>query len=139
MLRKGQESLLTNYDDLYKIEVGVKRETAYFDKFNHDQKIKKRISFDDKNMSKMFAANRFETMIILDKASIEKALEEIGFSNYAYADYKYVQKMGNYYGMSKKSPHAHIYLKLNKVLLEMAKSGRVAEIYKRHNVAPPIQ
>ncbi|MCP3944578.1 MAG: hypothetical protein GY710_24295 [Desulfobacteraceae bacterium] len=40
--------------------------------------------------------------------------------------------------MSKKSPHVQIYMKLNKALLEMVKAGRVAEIYKKYNVLPPV-
>ena len=139
LVRKGQENLLNSYEDLCKVQVGVKRGAAYFDKFNHDQKINKYLSYDDKNMSKMFAANRLDTMIILDKAAIETAFEKIGFTNYSYANYKYVQRIGNYYGLSKKSPHAQVYQKLNEVLLEMTKSGRVAEIYKKHNVVPPVQ
>ncbi len=98
--------MLNSYDDLYKLKVGVKRGTAYFDKFNHDKKIKKAISLDDKNMAKMFAANRFDTMIILDKNSIETALKKISCTDYSYANYKYIQRIGIYYGMSKKSIHA---------------------------------
>ena len=138
LVRKGQEGLLQNYEDLYSVRVGLKRDTAYFDKFNHDKKINRKISFDDKNMANMFKIERFDTMIILDKTSIEKALAEIGFIDYSYANYKYVQKIGIYYGFSKKSSHAHVYPKLNEVLLEMAKSGRVAEIYKQHKIAALI-
>lgn len=139
LVRKGQEELLKIYEDLYTVKVGIKRDTAYFDKFNHDKKINKKISFDDKNMAFMFKIDRFDTMIILDKISIEKALGEIDFIDYSYSNYKYIQKIGNYYGFSKKSPHYKVYLKLNKVLLEMAKSGRVAEIYKQHNIISPVQ
>lgn len=138
LVKKGQEGLLEIYEDLYSVKVGLKRDTAYFDKFDHDPKINKKMSFDDKNMATMFKVGRFDTMIVLDKISIEKALTEIDFIDYSYSNYKYIQKIGIYYGFSKKSSHSKVYSKLNKVLIEMAKTGRIVEIYKQHNIAPFI-
>ncbi len=138
LVRKGKEGLINTYDDLRKISVGTKRDTAYFKRFNDDKSIKKILSLDDENMARMFAANRFHTIIILDIIAIETALENIGFNNFSYANYKYVQRIGNYYGMSKKSPLIELYPKLNQALLDLAQSGRVKEIYKNHGVAPLI-
>ena len=76
-------------------------------------------------------------MIILDVPPIEKALREIGFSDYAYANYKYVQKIGNYYGMSKKSAQIRAFDDLNAALRAMLKSGRVGEIYAKYGATPP--
>ncbi len=139
LVRKGQESLINSYADLKEIIVGTKRDTAYFKQFNEDKDINKTLSLDDTNMAKMFAANRFDAMIILDVSAIEKALEYINYSDYSYANYRYVQKIGNYYGMSKKSPRIGLYDKLNAALLELARSGRVTEIYENQEVAPPVQ
>ena len=50
----------------------------------------------------------------------------------AYAQFRYDQTIGNYFGMSPKSPHAALFPKLNKTLLEMAASGRVSQIYSKH-------
>ncbi len=138
LVRKGREGLLKLYDDLHKIRVGTKRDTAYFKQFNEDKDINKILSLDDKNMAKMFAANRFDTMIILDVSAIEEALKDINFSDYSYANYRYVQKIGNYYGMSKKSPRIGLYEKLNAALLGLARSGRVKEIYENYRVVPPV-
>ena len=137
LVRKGQESLINTYDDLRKINVGTKRDTAYFKQFNEDKSITKILSLDDKNMARMFAADRFDTMIILDIRAIETVLKNIGFNNYSYANYRYVQKIGNYYGMSKESPRIELYPKLNQALLGLVQSGRVKEIYKHHGIAPP--
>lgn len=137
LVRKGQEASIKSYDDLKKRKVGTKRDTAYFKRFNEDKTIDKVLSLDDENMAKMFAANRFDTMVILDVPAIEKALRDIGFSDYAYANYKHIQKIGNHYGMSKKSRHITIYPDLNAALLEMVESGRVREIYVKYGVLPP--
>jgi polar amino acid transport system substrate-binding protein len=71
--------------------------------------------------------------------SIEKALKDINFTDYSYANYKYVQKIGNYYGMSKKSPKIGQYKILNAALLELAQSGRVKKIYENYRITPPVQ
>jgi len=34
-------------------------------------------------------------MIVLDPEAIEKALKDINFTDYSYANYRYVQKIGN--------------------------------------------
>lgn len=137
LVRKGEGASIKGYDDLTKRTVGTKRDTAYFKRFNEDETINKVLSLDDNNMAKMFAANRFDTMIILDVPAIEKALRDISYQDYAYADYRYVQKIGNYYGMSKKSQHIGIYPDLNAALLEMVEAGRVQKIYVKYGVLPP--
>lgn len=137
LVRKGEEASIQNYQDLQKHTIGTKRDTAYFKQFNEDKTIEKILSLDDENMARMFAANRFDTMIVLDIPAIEKALRDIGFRDYAYADYKYVQKIGNYYGMSKKSDHIDIYADLNAALLAMVEEGRVEQIYVKFGVLPP--
>ena len=78
-------------------------------------------------------------MIILDVKAIEKALKDINFTDYSYANYRYVQKIGNYYGMSKKSPQIGQYENINAALLELAQSGRVKEIYENDRITPPVQ
>jgi polar amino acid transport system substrate-binding protein len=137
LVRKGQEASIKNYDDLRRVKVGIKRDAAYFQRFNEDKTIDKVVSLDDANMAKMFAASRFDTMIVLDVPAIEKALHVIGFTDYAYAEYKYVQHIGNYYGMSKMSPRIGVYPDLNAALEEMRESGRVREIYVKYGAVPP--
>ncbi len=78
-------------------------------------------------------------MPVLDPVALENAMAKYNITNYAYANYKYVQKIGNYYGMSEKSSKAGIYHQLNENLLNMAKSGKVTEIYLRYGIKPPAQ
>ncbi|MCX4026179.1 transporter substrate-binding domain-containing protein [Endozoicomonas sp. SM1973] len=138
LVKKGQEDLINSYEDLYRHRIGVKRKTAYFPKFDNDKRIQKMLSLDDKNMAEMISKNRFPVMIVLDTSSIESALKKIGFTNYSYANYKHQQRIGNYYGMSKKSPNAPVYEKLNEAILNMVKTGRVDEYYKKYNIIPPL-
>ena len=130
---------LLHYEDLKDLKIAVKRKAAYFKRFDEDTTLNKQEQRDDDNMVKMFEKGRFDTMAVLDPASLEKAMEKYNNSHYAYANYKHIQRNGNYYGMSKTSLNAGIYHQLNESLLNMAKSGKVTEIYIRYGVEPPLQ
>jgi len=124
LTRKDVKKDIKSYEDLYGKKIGVKKGTAYFDQFDHDNDLNKIDSIDDKNMALMFINRRFDTMIILDKKSIEEELEKNNFTDYVYAEYVWRNIIGNFYGMSKKSKHKQIYNDLNNVLYEMKISGK---------------
>jgi len=136
IVKKGRASIIKKYEDLYKISVGVKKGTAYFERFDKDSKILKRMSVDDKNMSMMFAANRFDSMIILDIPAFEKALKTIGFNDYTYADYKHIQVISNQYGMSKKSSKIKFFDKLNHSFNSLVKKDTIKQCYKKYSLSP---
>lgn len=138
LVAKGQADRIRRYEDLQGLRIGVKRATSYFARFNDDNSLNKLESLDDRNMSRMFASGRFDTMVILDRTAIEAALRDIGVTEYDYAHYRYRQTLGNYYGMSRKSPLFHLYPQLNQALLDMVQTGEVDAIYKKYGLAPPL-
>lgn len=137
LVRKGEEESIKTYEDLQGLRIEIKRKTAYFERFDQDTSLNKRENLDDENMAKMFKYGRFDTMPVLDKVSLESALRKINMTDYSYAKYKHINRIGNYYGMSKFSTNASVYDILNESLLQLKQSGRVAEIYQEHNVTPP--
>ncbi|MBF0602391.1 MAG: ABC transporter substrate-binding protein [Nitrospirae bacterium] len=137
LVRKGQEGRIRVYEDLRSLVVGVKLKTAYFDPFDGDETIRKETSSDDSSLARMFIGGRFETIALLDRPAMEGVLAGLNFKDYTVADYHFNQKIGNFYGMSKKSPHAASFPALNATLAEMSASGRVTELYKIHHVEPP--
>jgi polar amino acid transport system substrate-binding protein len=137
LVKKGNEHLLNSYQDLNKLKVGAKRRSHYFDKFSKDTKINKIYGKDDNNLVRMFTANRFETMIVIDKDAIELELKKQGVNDYSYANYKYAQEVGNYFAISKKSKHIHLAPKLQIALKSMLQEGRIRAIYKQYNATPP--
>jgi len=139
IVKKGKESLIEKYEDLYKITVGVKKGTAYFKRFDSDSRINKKMSVDDKNMSMMFAANRFDAMIILDMPAFEKALKDIEFDNYVLANYKYVQVISNQYAMSKKSPKIELFDKINQAFKNLVNNDKVSQCYQKYNLKPLLK
>ncbi len=138
LVRQGRENSIRRYEDLHDVTVGVKRKTAYFPRFDKDSAVKKRVTQgDDYVLARMFMGGRFDTVAVLDRAAIESALAGYGFRDYAYADYRHEQRIGNYYGMSKRSPHAGLAPALNKALADMVASGRVAGIFTQHGLPAP--
>jgi len=139
LVKKGEENLINSYSDLKRLKIGVRKKTAYFSKFNLDFTLDKIETVDDSNMVKMFDRFRFDTMAVLDVDSIEFALKKNKITNYTYANYKFKQKIGNYYAMSKNSINSTLYKDLSETLAMMAKSGEITSIYEFHGVKPPLQ
>lgn len=137
LVPKGKENSISNYEDLRRYRIGVKKGTHYFDRFQEDQTITKIDSIDDDNMSHMFIKGRFDAMVILDPHPIVEALHQRGFTQFAFAKYRFKNRLDIYYALSKKSKFAHLAPQINKVLLEMVKLGEVDEIFKRYNMIPP--
>jgi len=112
----------------------------YFETFNSDTSIRKVISgLDDKVMANQFIARRFDAMIVLDSEAIEKAMKDINFTRLLLRELSVCPKIGNYYGMSKKSLRIGEYKRLNTALLDLLKSGWVKQIYRKYNVPPPVE
>lgn len=137
LVKAGKESSLKTYDDLLKLKIGVKRKTAYFERFNKDTAIQRMEALDDENLAQMFDAGRFDAMIVLDKRAVELVLKKKAITGYGWADYKEPIHLGIFFGMSKLSRHAGAAEQLSAALRQMATSGRVAEIYRKAHLAPP--
>ena len=101
LVKKGEENLINSCKDLKKLKIGVRRKTAYFKRFNLDSSLDKIETVDDGHMVMMFNRFRFDTMAVLDIDSVEYALKKNNITNYTDANYKFKQKIGNYYAMSK--------------------------------------
>lgn len=135
LVKPGKEDSIQRFEDLRELEIGVKRGTVYFEQFDKSREIRKLESKDDDNMVKMFEKGRFDAMIILDRKAADVALEKHGVTEYAFAKYKYLKKIGNYYGIPKGHRAKE---KLQQALEEMVETGRVAKIYEKYGVAPPV-
>lgn len=135
LVKTGEEGLIRSYEDLSKFTIGIKRETAYFEQFDKDASLRKEVSGDDFNLARMFIGGRFDTVAILDRPAMESALAGLEFKNYAYAEYRFEQTIGNYFGMSKTSVNAALSPQIDAKLKEMVASGRIAEIYAQYGAA----
>lgn len=135
IVRKGQEKSISSFEDLKKFNIGTKLGTHYFDAFNNSTEINKIETADDKNLVSMFSAQRFDAFIVLDQKAAEAALAGNGVTEYAYAVYKHINRIGNFYGITPGHP-AHE--KLQHTIEKMVLSGRIKELYKKHGASPPV-
>lgn len=140
-VNKGKESILSSYDDLYKLKVGVKRGTVFYPKFDKDSNIKKVEGTEDASLAKMLIHGRFDVVISIDQKGMEQEFKKIGFSDYSLADYRHAKRIGLYYATSKKryeSGKKSIYDALDSELQKMVKSGEIDKIYQTNNAPPPL-
>ena len=135
LVKPGKEDSIRKFDDLKHLTVGVKRGTVYFEEFDASQEIVKIESHDDENLVRMFAHNRFDTMIILDRNAVESALKKYQISVYAYARYRQSLRIGIYYGILRGHPAKEA---LQHALEDLVTSGSVKAIYAQYGIEPPF-
>lgn len=139
-VRPGHEADLSRYEDLYRLAVGVKRGTAYFEPFDNDRKLNRVYASDDAQLAAMFRAGRLDTIAILDQQPMEAQFATLEFRDFVYAHYTHRQVLGNHFGASLKryrDGHQALYDRLAKELEQMRENGEVALIYRRHGVPAP--
>ncbi|HBZ94544.1 MULTISPECIES: substrate-binding periplasmic protein [unclassified Pseudomonas] len=138
--RPGEEGRLSRYEDLYRLSLGVKRGTAYFEPFDSDDLLNRVFASDDAQLVAMFRAGRLDTIAVLDVAPMEAQLQAMGFRDYSYAHYAHRQVLGNHFGASLKryqSDRRELYDRLGAELERMRAEGEIALIYRRYGVLPP--
>lgn len=135
LTRTGLEQQIKVYQDIKKLKIGVKRGTLYFPQFDTDKTLQRIGSHDDSNMVRMLIAGRFDTMIVNDKEAVLAVLTPAQQEMVAWAEYQATRALPRYYGMSKTSKHKQIAPALSKVIRDMVKQGRVAEIYQKFGLS----
>lgn len=140
-VKKGRESVLKNYDDLYKIDVGVKRGTVYFPQFDNDDHLRKIEGAEDPSLVKMLIGERFDAVISIDEKGMKEEFKKLGYDDYSLADYKFVKKIGLYYASSKvlyNSGKKKLYTALDDELQKMVSNGEVDMIYRDCGAPIPL-
>lgn len=135
-LAPNGKASVSKYEDLAGLTVGIKRGTAYFDRFDADKTLKKVESSDDGSLVNMLSAGRFDVIATVDKPALDATLKALNVTNVAYAPYQQAIDGENYYGMAKNSGLAKRAAELDGILKNMAASGRVAAIYGKYNLNP---
>jgi polar amino acid transport system substrate-binding protein len=140
VVRPGEETRLSRYEDLYDLSLGVKRGTVYFAPFDSDGLLNRAYASDDAQLAAMFRAGRLDTIAVLDRIPMEAQFEAMDFRDYSYAHYAHQQILGNHFGASMKryqSDRRELYDRLGAELERMREEGEVALIYRRYGVLPP--
>ncbi|OZG71396.1 amino acid ABC transporter substrate-binding protein [Hahella sp. CCB-MM4] len=127
-VRKGERQRIRSYQDLYQIDVGIVSGSAYFQTFDHDQKIHKVNVSTEKQLVDMLGRDRLAAIIGTDC----QADYEIAQSPYNDVVEKAEFRPGNsvdlYFAISKKSPYrAHAEM-FSKALRRLLNNGAIDEI-----------
>lgn len=142
VVHPGEEARLSHYPDLYKLSLGVKRGTSYFEPFDSDGLLSRVYASDDAQLAAMFRAGRLDTIAVLDVVPMEAQFQTMNFRDYSYAHYAHQQVLGNHFGASLKryqSDRHGLYDRLGAELEHMRAAGEIALIYRRYGVLPPDQ
>lgn len=135
-VRQGDEHRIKSYADLASLTIGVKRGTAYFDDFDKDKALHKAEAVDDQNLLGPLRAEHEDAAIVIDQTAFESAAKEMGWTGYAWADWKLDIEQGNYYAVAKAGPFASKAPALDAALKAMAADGRVKAIYAKYGLDP---
>ncbi len=123
---------IADYQDLRTLQIGMKRGTAYFVRFDNDTELRKTAVADDFNLARMLRAGRIDAVIVLDLPALIAELQAIEFKDYQFADYVYPNPIGNYYGMPLNHPQAPAF---NQALTEMRQDGTITNIYRKYGLS----
>ncbi|NGZ27155.1 MAG: transporter substrate-binding domain-containing protein, partial [Magnetococcales bacterium] len=138
LTRKGQEKTIRNYDDLKNLRIGLKKGTAYFDRFNKDTTLNKQpFAGDDYGLLNQFISGAVDTIIILDRRAMDSALAGMGFTDYGYAQYRLIQNLELNYGFSRASAHLQAADALEQELQTMQAKGEVDTLLAQSFMGPP--
>ncbi|NGZ27992.1 MAG: transporter substrate-binding domain-containing protein, partial [Magnetococcales bacterium] len=137
LTHKGQEKTIRNYDDLKNLRIGLKKGTAYFDRFNKDATLNKQpFAGDDYGLLKQFVSGTVDTVIILDRRAMDSALAGMGFTDYGYAQYRLIQNLELNYGFSRASSHPEAADALEQELQSMQAKGEVDSLLAQSFMGP---
>lgn len=126
---KHKYAKLDTEQQLFAGTLGVKLGTYYSTLINDDPRLKKYQAADDTNLAKMFAANRFDYIAVIDKSSIEAAFQRLGFRDYDYAALHYANHVPVYFGFSKHADHQEFIGKLQQELQQMVTRGEIDRMF----------
>ncbi|WP_020405049.1 substrate-binding periplasmic protein [Hahella ganghwensis] len=134
LVKKGMSNSIKDFGDLKNLRIGVKRGTFYFSKLHETPDLKLVESDDDDNMSRMFLSDRFDTMALIDKVALEKALSAADIVDFEYAKYQVNQHIGIYFGLAKNSKYKR---PLQEAIDQMRLSGEIKAAFEKYSLVPP--
>jgi polar amino acid transport system substrate-binding protein len=131
-LRKGKGHLIKAYEDLYQFTIGYSINSAYFEPFNSDTKLKKFGVSTENQLIKMLARGHIDAIIGTD-CNVEYDIAKLGLKDkIEKARYIPDKKIALHVGISKKSGLSERYGELNRILKELLKDGTIDRIAEKY-------
>ena len=127
-VHRGKEQLISKYQDLYKLNVGVVAGNKYYLPYDEDQKIIKQAANSELQQLRMLEKRRVHTFVgtasQIDYLIIAEGLQH----KFVKADYKYNEKINVHLAVSKKSKFANEISQFDAQIQKMKAEGVIDKI-----------
>ncbi len=136
-MRRGDESRLTCYEDLYQMIIGTKIGSRYFPRFDNDRRLKKEpVGNVEQNFQKLLAG-RID-VVIYGNRSGHSILVEMGIVDQVRTSrYAYTQINPVYIGISRSSPLMAQKDRIENGIRQMVDGGEMARIIRDYYKTDP--
>ena len=119
---------ISRYEDLYGLDIGVIRSSAYFERFDQDHKLQKTFVTREMQLVDMLASQRLDVIVGIG-ANLDYLLHETGRSGVIKkSSFEIETKDPAYIAVSKKSKHKGVVPRLEKALSDMRRANEIEQI-----------
>ena len=122
---------ISRYEDLYELDIGVIRSSAYFERFDQDHKLQKTFVTRETQLVDMLASQRLDVIVGIG-ANLDYLIHETGRSGVIKkSSFEIETKDPAYIAISKKSKHKSVVPRLEKALSDMRRANEIEQIERR--------
>ena len=119
---------LRRYEDLYGLDIGVIRSSAYFERFDHDRRLRKTVVTREMQLIEMLASQRLDVIVGIG-ANLDYLLHESGRRGVIKKSPLQIEaKIPAYIAVSRKSKHRDVIPRLEKALRDMRRAQEIERI-----------
>ena len=119
---------ISRYEDLYGLDIGVIRSSAYFERFDRDHKLQKTFATGEIQLIDMLAIQRLDVIVGIG-ANLDYLIHETGRSGIIKKSSFVIEtKDPAYIAVSKKSKHIDVVPLLEEALRDMRQASEMAQI-----------
>ena len=119
---------ISRYEDLYGLDIGVIRSSAYFERFDQDHKLQKTFVTQETQLVDMLARQRLDVIVGIG-ANLDYLIHETGRSGVIKkSPFEIETKAPAYIAVSKKSKHKGVVPRLEKALSDMRRANEIEQI-----------
>jgi polar amino acid transport system substrate-binding protein len=122
---------INRYEDLYGLDIGVIRSSAYFKRFDHDSQLKKTFVAREAQLMDMLASRRLDAILGIG-ANLDYLIRETGRGGaIKKASFEIETADPAFVAISKKSSHKNVVPKIEKALRDMRRTNEMERIERR--------
>lgn len=124
----GSAHALNQYEDLYGLDIGTIRGSAYFERFDQDHKLRKTVVTRETQLIEMLASRRLDAILGIG-ANLDYILQQTGRSSLVRKwSLKIETKDPAYVAVSKRSKRQHAIPRLEQALRAMRRANEIEQI-----------